>query len=351
MDETGYTVKPLMFTAAFNQGLPYCMNPHFKDIVVASTHAKAISSEQVIQHLWSDYGKIIKVGLSEAAVPSAILKYISLPDEINHPQGWDTILSHARKIKSYDVEIHWYQQWSTRCPPACRVATCFIASSDEHEHVIVLEDLDAAGFPLRKSNLSKAEAKACLKWLANFHATFLNEAPDGLWEVGSYWHLDTRPDELEAMEESDLKKCAHAIDKALNQCKYKTVIHGDAKVANFCFSSDGQHVAAVDFQYVGGGCGMKDVAYFLGSCLSEQQCDQWHAELLDDYFNELETALDGLDKCVDWDELRKEWEEMFPVAWADFHRFLLGWMPTHHKVNVFSERMAARAVGLFQERE
>ena len=29
----------------------------------------------------------------------------------------------------------------------------------------------------------------------HFHASFLNEAPDGLWPVGTYWHLETRPDE------------------------------------------------------------------------------------------------------------------------------------------------------------
>lgn len=326
------------------------MNQHFKDIVLASTAAREIKNEQVIQHLWSDYGKIIKVGLAEGRVPSAVLKYIALPDEVTHPRGWNTSRSHARKIKSYDVEIHWYQQWSQRCPQACRVAKCYSASSDEHEHVIVLEDLDAAGYPIRKSTLGKQAAKVCLKWLANFHATFLNEVPDGLWPIGTYWHLDTRPDELEAMGEGGLKKYAHVIDEALNQCKYKTLVHGDAKVANFCFSPDGQQVAAVDFQYVGGGCGMKDVVYFLGSCMSESQCEQWHEELLDDYFNELKIALEKSGKPIDWSELHQEWCEMFSIAWADFHRFLLGWMPTHHKVNAFSERLADSVVKLYSEK-
>ena len=32
--------------------------------------------------------------------------------------------------------------------------------------------------------------------LAELHARFLGEAPEGLWSEGSYWHLATRLDEL-----------------------------------------------------------------------------------------------------------------------------------------------------------
>lgn len=207
-----------------------------------------------------------------------------------------------------------------------------------------MEDLDAAGFPVRKSSLDKAGVKLCLSWLANFHAAFLNEVPDGLWQTGTYWHLATRPDELEAMQEGDMKRFAHAIDKMLNECAYQTFVHGDAKVANFCFSNDEKSVAAVDFQYVGRGCGMKDVAYFLGSCLSEHECDQWEEELLNYYFVELKTALDLMEKKVDWHVLKAEWLALFPVAWTDFYRFMLGWMPTHRKINAYTKKTASQVI-------
>jgi Ser/Thr protein kinase RdoA (MazF antagonist) len=67
---------------------------------------------------------------------------------------------------------------------------------------------------------------------------------------------------------------AAVIDQVLNNCSYQTIVHGDAKLANFCFSKEGA-VSAVDFQYVGGGCGMKDVAYFLGSCLTGKEELLW----------------------------------------------------------------------------
>ena len=98
---------------------------------------------------------------------------------------------------------------------------------------------------------------ACVSWLAGFHAQNLNADPAGLWESGTYWHLETRPDELKRLDDPVLKQAASSIDQKLKDTKFQTLVHGDAKLANFCFSDDGNQVAAVDFQYVGGGCGMK----------------------------------------------------------------------------------------------
>jgi len=128
-----------------------------------------------------------------------------------------------------------------------------------------------------------------------------------------------------------------ALDQLLCNARFKSLVHGDAKLANFCFANDGQQVAAVDFQYVGGGCGIKDVAYFIGSAFAASQCEQFETELLDIYFTEL------LSSCTlgaaDAAALEREWRELYAVAWTDFHRFLLGWMPAHPKVNSYSERL------------
>ena len=89
------------------------------------------------------------------------------------------------------------------------------------------------------------------------------------------------------MKESLLKEKASLIDKKLNTAKYKTIIHGDAKIANFCFAEDSTKVAAVDFQYVGSGVGIKDVVYFLGSVLNESELEKYSDELIGYYFNEI----------------------------------------------------------------
>ncbi len=325
------------------------MNKYFRDFVLNTTGATAISSQQIIQTLWSGYGEIVRVELSGSDLSSAVLKYIVLPAETAHPRGWNTDRSHARKIKSYAVEMRWYHEWSVRCGERCRVARCYATTAAAGESMIVLEDLDAAGFSLRKSELDKAGVKLCLCWLANFHATFMGVRPEGLWLTGTYWHLETRPDELAAMAEGDLKKVAVALDERLNNCRYQTLVHGDAKVDNFCFATNGQAVAAVDFQYVGGGCGMKDVVYLLGSCLSERQCKQWQHELLGYYFVELKQALEIVNKPLEWDRLKAEWLSMYAIAWTDFYRFLLGWMPSHRKINPYTESLAAEAIATLNQ--
>ena len=312
------------------------------------TGASVITSRNTIQRLWSGYGELVKLGLAGSGPGSSVVvKYIVLPSVSVHPRGWNTDRSHARKIRSYDVEMHWYRDWSARCGDACRVARCYAATRVGDERMIVMEDLDAAGFRVRHSELDLAGVKLCLRWLANFHATFMGENPGALWQKGSYWHLETRPDEWAAMAEGPLKNAAAAIDAKLNNCRFQTLVHGDAKVANFCFSTDTRAVAAVDFQYVGGGCGMKDVVYLLGSCLSEEQCEQWQNELLAYYFSGLKKAL--ADSGLELEELEHEWRSLFAVAWTDFYRFLAGWMPSHQKINEYTRRLAVEAIAGLEE--
>ncbi|TAJ12793.1 DUF1679 domain-containing protein [Marinilabiliaceae bacterium JC017] len=322
------------------------MNHHFQAITREATGAKELFEIGVIQNLWSGYGKIVRYGLKGANRKSVVVKHVRLPEQEkhSHPRGWNTNLSHQRKLKSYQVEMAWYDRWSRYCDETCRIPACLALESQGDEVLMVLEDLDDSGFPARKNAVSWNELKACLSWLANFHVTFMGEQPQGLWETGTYWHLATRPDELEVLTDSALKNAAALIDQQLQASPFQTFVHGDAKLANFCFSGDGKRVAAVDFQYVGGGCGMKDVAYFIGSCLYEEECERLEAQLLDFYFQALRKAIKIKQKPVDADALEKDWRALYPVAWTDFHRFLKGWSPGHWKINSYSERLACEVV-------
>ena len=140
------------------------------------------------------------------------------------------------------------------------------------------------------------------------------------------------------LDDPRLREAAPIIDEKLNTCEYKTFVHGDAKLANFCFAEDGQ-VGGLDFQYVGGGCGMKDVAYFIGSCLNESECEHLEAQILDTYFERLQSEIGGRNEA-----LEREWRSLYRVAWADFHRFIKGWSPGHWKINSYSERITAEVI-------
>ena len=130
-----------------------------------------------------------------------------------------------------------------------------------------------------------------------------------------------------------LKKVAKQLDDKLEKARYKTIVHGDAKVANFCFGKlsrvhsldQGEQekdanniaIAGLDFQYCGNGVGVRDVAYFLGSVYTDDELAICADECFDYYF-----AVLSAPACVE-----EEWRSLISVCFADFERFMRGWNP------------------------
>lgn len=282
----------------------------------------AVESAALLQSLWSGYGAIWRCGLRGGR--SVILKSVTPPAGDGR--------SHQRKLRSYAVETHWYAQWSPLCGPEVRLAAVLALDPTPGAWRLVLEDLDAAGFSGRPAPATPAQ----IDWLAHFHATFMGQAPQGLWPMGCYWHLQTRPDELAASADGPLKAAAQAIDARLNAATFQTLVHGDAKPANFCLGPQG--AAAVDFQYVGGGCGMKDLAYLIRR--GDRPGDPAH---LNRYFSTLRGALSSWPSAR-LDALESEWRTLYPLAWADYCRFLTGWAPSR-RLDALDHRMVRSAIG------
>lgn len=320
------------------------MQDAIHDLILKVTGADDAFMRETVQSLWGGYGYILRYGLSGCRRQSVIVKHVKLSAQRLEIPGSNEDLAHRRKVRSYQVETFWYQHWAKCCDDDCRTPTFLGFEAFGDDIVIVLEDLDTVGFPGRRSRVDIEQISACLEWLANFHATFMGMHPHDLWPTGTYWHLDTRPYEWEALEDIALKSAAVAIDQALRDTPYQTFVHGDAKLANFCFSPDGTKVAAVDFQYVGGGCGIKDVAYFIDSCLGQADCERRESELLDIYFRALQRALERKQKSVDPRAVERDWRELYSVAWTDFHRFLKGWAPGYWPRDSYSERLARQVI-------
>ncbi len=122
-----------------------------------------------------------------------------------------------------------------------------------------------------------------------------------------------------------LKEHADSLDQKLKKARFQSLVHGDAKTPNFCWNSEKSAAAAVDFQYVGTGCGIRDVALFLDRCLGPEICDLSVEHWLDVYFDLLNQALIRDGHTVSGKDLEDDWRPLYPVAWADYCRFRQGW--------------------------
>lgn len=308
---------------------------------------KNSASQQSRHHQTQQNPSCAQQGRVEAAL-KVVVKCATPPHRLSHPRGWNGEASHTRKCKSFKVENCFYSDVQIQTDASCRTAKYLGHSQQSEASLLVMEDLAHRGYSRTASSLTAAQCKTVLKWLANFHARFLNVRDEfnrrniQLWAEGTYWHLATREDEFHAMSDGLLKHHAVNVATALSNANYQTVVHGDAKVANFCFTDDFSDCAAVDFQYVGYGVGIKDVAYFLGSALTTQVHMSQRDALLDTYFHALEDSLharlsNNVDpvyfKRADIALIIAEWKYLYPFACADFYRFLAGWSPEHWKID------------------
>ena len=116
---------------------------------------------ELIQSLWSGCGQVARVwvegrgaeGAGASKEQSVVIKHVKMPTRIEHPRGWNTDRSAQRKVRSYDVETHWYAQYSGRCGSAaggCRVPGYLGHAAWGDERLLVLEDIDAGGFDGRR---------------------------------------------------------------------------------------------------------------------------------------------------------------------------------------------------------
>ncbi|QOL26356.1 phosphotransferase [Thalassotalea sp. LPB0316] len=290
-----------------------------------------------LQSLWSGYGQIIRL-FSERYQCCYVVKVVAPPQVVDHPRGWHSDVGHERKLKSYQVESAFYQQVSPILNEQCKVPKLLALHHFDEHMLLVLEDLDELGFDVRIEHQQGKALDLALRWLAQFHAQSWRIQSQDLWPTGSYWHLSTRQSEWQNMPESELKQKAKAIDQRLASARFKTLIHGDAKFANFCFHHQQSDVAAVDFQYVGYGSPVKDIAYLASGCLSGDQLFDMGQEVLMRYLSYLAAAFEQYQIPLDFTEVSQELNYLYPFAWADFYRFLVGWNSQSAKISEFMKQ-------------
>ncbi len=275
--------------------------------------------------LWGGMGYILSVSIL-GGKHQIIVKRIIPPSKKLRSFGDE------RKAISYQVEANFYEnvaptlisEYELSIPIPYLVER---SEMNNDQITICMSRLD--GNPRGLS--SDDEVHAVLRWLATFHAATWGEKAEnlvtkgGLQPIGSYWHLDTRPDEHNSISrrgwEGRLKKAARAIDERLKRDPMQCCIHGDAKDANMLFYKGENNktcVAMYDFQYCGKAPPSVDLAYFLCVAVGSGSDNR---DLLKYYYNELLSKLDSTHDPPSFQAL----EDSLAIAFCDFQRFLSGW--------------------------
>ena len=319
------------------------MPPAAADVTASLADAgiTLVGRESTLCSLWAGYGRVTSVtGEADGRRVPIVVKRVSPPAAGAGGDG-----GHQRKLESYVAEASFYRAigpWlagkASRCRVARPLAVVETGGGDDNNNTpyslaLALTDLRPE-FPIfARGGIKPPQIRTALTWLAGFHAAHWGLAGRGdvppllKQRQGTFWHLATRPAEFEDIPSdwADLKSAAHAIDATLTSAAAGppgTLVHGDAKAANFCWSNDASRAAAFDFQYVGSGVGAQDVAYLLSSAGTSNDADEDAA--LAFYLDALLAALaaEGADPAgYDAHVLRSHYE----LAAADFVRFMAGW--------------------------
>ncbi|KAE8248740.1 hypothetical protein A4X13_0g5495 [Tilletia indica] len=279
-----------------------------------------------------------------------ILKVINPPQAELSDGGQGPDEGHLRKLLSYRVEANFYRGLgrsllkSSICGPHSSISTLHSAlnaslpssqmdgtsSQDGKSSIqaILLDDIRDVGFPHlaeeMRGTLNQDQTKAALRWLAHFHAHFAGYLPsqpsdecppplkawsksssssswngNGVWQIGGYSYVETRLTELEQIPDNSIwarlglkGELAYAIDWNLSSegspsgMAGQTLIHGDVKSANLAFSQDGHRAAAYDFQFVGRGVGVTDLAKFLTTSVSAATMNKEGEDTLLRYYHD-----------------------------------------------------------------
>ncbi|KAL4979624.1 kinase-like domain-containing protein [Aspergillus desertorum] len=310
-----------------------------------------------------------------------ILKLISPPSTCSG----NTDEGHLRKMLSYEVEQYFYTRVVPSLGDEVAVAKCLASTRDMNGQkgegelkgllATVMVDLRPK-FPIageKRGVLSRVQILGALDWLARFHRHSLGLLPgsvDGyvlppleeakrrqsvqrnsgsnLWLNGGYTYLATRRKEYASLvEDSDSEwsealcspfegfslSVAEAVALFLTPCgrPVESYIHGDVKSENLFTTSDGEGVAFFDFQYVGLGLGVCDLAKLFTCSVP------LHMLVADEHLPERLVMGDGERQLLDayrssllwnkepgfyeWPTFKRHWE----TALVDWCRFQASW--------------------------
>ncbi|CAI4212135.1 unnamed protein product [Parascedosporium putredinis] len=242
-----------------------------------------------LQTLWAGYGHVCAItarAINEEAGQRArlacgqsgvepdddstfrlILKLVAPPAaHASHDEG------HLRKMLSYEVEQYFYDQVAPHLTDDVAVARCLASTRDAEGRegarelagmsAVILTDLRTKFSVMGKAEGFCRQGRFTPRWL---------------WLNGGYTYLATRRTEYDSLRKdpySDWREPFCATNEPSSRSiaekaaafltpsgrPYESYIHGDVKSENLCTTDSGDQVAFFDFQYVGLGLGVCDLA-------------------------------------------------------------------------------------------
>jgi len=306
---------------------------------------------------------------------SYILKLVSPPSSSRSDEG------HIRKILSYQIEQYFYTQLAPQLPASIPVAKCLASINKQRTDggsttAMILSDL-AEDYPVageKRAALTDRQALSALDWLSNFHGFWWSRVDNldsselvlppleqvkrqtsnkSIWLNGGYTYLATRQSEYQNLIHDSDSEWSEALTQPIsthNQSiaelvaaflaplpssktpidRYQTLIHGDVKSENLFTTTAGDQVAFYDFQYVGLGLGVCDLAKFFtcsvplemlvlsGDVPDVLAMHEGERELLERYWKNLKEVGE---KEYKWETFVRHWE----IALVDWLRFQASW--------------------------
>jgi hypothetical protein len=298
------------------------------DVKVSSVDQQAVGTGQM--------GDCLRLALgysAEVEAPATIVAKLPSSNETSRATGM--------AMRTYEVEVRFYQQLADRLPvraPVCHHAEIDLATGD---FVLLLEDLAPAEQGDQVAGCTADEAALVLEEAARLHAPLWGSPELEAFDWAVRWSQESQ-DGLQAMitvlwpnfverygdrlDDDVVEMGARFVVALPDYYAYRpaphTIIHNDFRLDNLLFGTaeGGPPVAVVDWQTVGVGTGALDVSYFLGAGLSVED-RRAHEEGLVRGYHE---ALLGLGvEGFGWDRC---WQDYRAFAFAGFHMAVLASM-------------------------
>lgn len=286
---------------------------------------------------------------------------------------------------SYEVEQYFYENIAPLLPRDVAVAKCLASTYGEgafnggisNISAILMTDLRQS-YPVsgeKRGQLSSNQVHAAIRWLAKFHcypwrmqvkpakdrlllpplaeAKFREseeiQIPRSIWLNGGYTYLATRRTEFSFLADNFDSEWSLAFctsDGTMSVAErvadffaprgraFESFIHGDVKAENLFSTKSGEDVAFFDFQYIGMGIGVSDLAklftcavplHMLTECKlplpNELAMQPPELALLKQYHQILVEGHNKKHDQYEFSDLQRHWE----TALVDWCRFQASW--------------------------